>query len=183
MIRVNLAPATTRRRRPLLAVPRFSLGWAFLLLYLVTAAGAGAYWWTLTSEEDRLTAEIARISRELDVLRTVTRQAPDVKARLAELRQRIQVIETLTRNQDRPLRLLDAFADMVPPDLWVTGFEDRGPVLRVTGTAFSTVAVSDLMANLRRSGRFAEVDIVVARQDASRTPRLVTFEITCRFES
>ena len=39
------------------------------------------------------------------------------------------------------------------------------------------------MQNLRASGRFKEVDIVVARQEITKTPRFVTFEVTCRFES
>ena len=61
--------------------------------------------------------------------------------------------------------------------------EEKGNVLKVAGAAFSPVAVSDLMANLRASGKFKEVDIVVSRQDLAKTPRLVTFEVTCRFES
>jgi len=79
--------------------------------------------------------------------------------------------------------MFDAFASVVPNDLWVTRMEEKGNILKVTGTAFSAVAVSDLMANLRASGKFKEVDIVVSRQDLGKTPRLVTFEVTCRFES
>jgi len=40
-----------------------------------------------------------------------------------------------------------------------------------------------LMTNLRASGKFKDVDIVVSRQDLAKVPRLVTFEVTCRFES
>jgi hypothetical protein len=38
------------------------------------------------------------------------------------------------------------------------------------------------MANLRASGKFKEVEIVVSRQDLGKSPQLVTFEVTCRFE-
>jgi Tfp pilus assembly protein PilN len=78
--------------------------------------------------------------------------------------------------------LFDALADMVPRELWLNTLEERGSTLKISGTAYSPTAVADFMANLRASGRFKDVDILVSRQDLSRTPRQVTFEVTCRFE-
>jgi hypothetical protein len=37
------------------------------------------------------------------------------------------------------------------------------------------------MSNLRRGGKFLDVDITVAKQDVSKSPSPVTFEVTCRF--
>jgi Tfp pilus assembly protein PilN len=183
MIRINLTPTGARSRTSFrLRMPTLNLGIGFLLLYAGVSGAVGWYWWTLNAQKTQLTAGIDRGTAELATLKTVIGQSGKVKAQLAELRQRIQVIGDLTRNQGRPIMLLDAFVDAVPPDLWITGLEERTRVLKVTGTAFSTTAVSDFMANLRRSGKFKEVDIVVARQDLNKTPRLVTFEVTCRFE-
>ena len=41
--------------------------------------------------------------------------------------------------------------------------------------------VMDMVQTLRR--RFKDVDLIVSRQDITKTPRMVTFEVTCRFES
>jgi len=79
--------------------------------------------------------------------------------------------------------MLDAFADVVPRDLWITSMEEKGSQLKLNGTAYSTTAVSDLMSNLRSSGKFKDIDLVVSRQDLAKTPSVVTFEVTCRFES
>jgi hypothetical protein len=38
------------------------------------------------------------------------------------------------------------------------------------------------MSNLKSSGRFKDVDIVISRQAIDKTPRLVTFEVTCKIE-
>jgi hypothetical protein len=38
------------------------------------------------------------------------------------------------------------------------------------------------MTNLRKTGKFKDVDIVITRQDLARPNPLVTFEVTCRFE-
>ena len=88
----------------------------------------------------------------------------------------------MARNQARPVYLLDAMADTLPPDLWLTRLEERGPSLRIAGTTYSSVALSDFMANLKASGRFKDVDLVDAKQDLSKSPRTITFEVTCRFE-
>lgn len=183
MIRINLAPTTARRRGIRLALPSPNLGMLFGLVYLVAALGVGAYWWSLSATESRLTAEVDRASKELATLKATIGQGAKVKEQAAELRKRVQVIDELTKNQTRPIQLLDAFVDVVPRDLWITGFEDRGSSLRVTGSASSPTAVADFMSNLRTSGKFKDVDLVVSRQDLAKTPSPVTFEITCRFEA
>lgn len=183
MIRINLAPSGAGpRARFRLQLPSPNLGLLFLALYVAAAAGVGLYWWRLSSEQARLTAEIAVAQNELATLRAIVGQSDQVKAQVAELRHRVQTIQELTKNQRRSIQLFDAFVDVVPADLWITGLEEKGAVLKVMGTAFSTTSVADLMANLRRSGRFKEVDISLARQDLTKNPRLVTFEVTCRFE-
>lgn len=183
MIRINLAPSVQRRRAAGgLRLPSINLGALFLVAYVAVGAGLTGWWWSLRGEERHLRAEIDTMNRELTTLRTITGQTPQVKTQVAELRQRLQVIQELTKHQDRPLALLDAFADMVPKDLWISALEEKGTTLTVRGTAFSTTAVADFMQNLRQSGRFKDVDIVVARQDLTKPTRLVTFEVTCRYE-
>jgi type IV pilus assembly protein PilN len=183
MIRINLAPSGERRPAALaLRMPSLNLGVVFLILYLAAGTGLTAWWWSLRSEERSLAAGIEAMNRELARLRAITGQTAQVKAQVAELRQRLQVIEQLTKHQDRPLALLDAFVDAVPKDLWITALEEKGMTLTVKGTAFSTTAVADFMQNLRQSGRFKDVDILVARQDLTKPARQVTFEVTCRYE-
>lgn len=184
MIKINLLPPERRagRRAPEVRLPRFNLGLLFLIVYLVAGGGAALYWWTLRDEAARLGAEVDRDQRELATLKAQLTDLTRVKAEAADMQKRVATITELTRAQDRPLKLLDAFLDAVPADLWVTSLEERGGLLKVTGTSYSTAAVSAFMANLRRSGKFKDVDILVARQDLSKTPSPVTFEITCRFE-
>ena len=184
MIRINLAPRRERRgRRGLhLALPQLNLGVLFGLVAVALAAGLGNYWWNLAREEQRLTAEVEAGARELAGLKAAVGQAGKIKDQLADHQARLKAIQVLTKDQSRPLLLVDAFADAVPADLWITGLEEKGAVLRVTGSAFSPTAVANLMAALRKSGRFKDVDIVLSKRDLEKTPSLVTFEVTCRFE-
>lgn len=184
MIRINLAPDAKRRRVgfTLPTLPAFNLGWLFLIVYVVAAGGLGAWWWTLSGEESTLTQEIDKKNKELAQLKATLGQGANVKAQVEELRKRLAVLEVLTKGQARPIVLVDAFANMIPKDLWITGIEDRNQVLRISGSAFSTTAVADFMQNLRNSGKFKDVDITISRRDLARPSPLVTFEVTCRFE-
>ena len=188
MIRINLAPERARRRRVGLglnlnfSLPAFNLGWLFGIVYLVALLGVGGYWWMLKLSEDRLRSEIAAAKREIDVLRVQIGQENKNKEMATELRKRIAIIETLTKNQGRSILLVDAFASAVPAELWITVIEEKNASLKITGAATSPVAVSTFMSNLRTSGKFKDVDIVISRQDLARTTPQVTFEVTCRFE-
>ncbi|OLC16338.1 MAG: hypothetical protein AUH29_05335 [Candidatus Rokubacteria bacterium 13_1_40CM_69_27] len=190
MIKINLAPLDRRRRRRAgfqladfqFALPSFNLGVLFAVVYIAVVVIIGGYWWYRASTASRLAAQIETDQRELASLKATIGQGAKIKEQLADLQNRIKAIQELTKNQGRPIQLLDAFLDTVPPDLWITSLEEKTSMLRVSGTAYSTTAVADFMANLRRSGKFKDVDILVARQDLAKNPRPVTFEVTCRFE-
>jgi Tfp pilus assembly protein PilN len=98
------------------------------------------------------------------------------------LERRVNAIELVARHQTRPVYLLDAVLDTLPKDLWLTRMEEKGAQLRFAGTAYSATALSDFMANLKASGKFKDVDIVDAKQDLTKSPRLITFEVVTRFE-
>ena len=189
MIRINLAPERARRRRGMglglslsFSLPAFNLGWLFGIVYVAAVLGIGGYWWTLKLTESRLRTEIGAAKREIEVLKAQIGQENKMKEMAAELRKRIAVIETLTKNQARSIQLVDTFANAVPPDLWITVMEEKNAALKISGAATSTVAVSNFMTNLRNSGKFKDIDIVVSRQDLARPSPQVTFEVTCRFE-
>jgi Tfp pilus assembly protein PilN len=185
VIRINLAPVETRRRRgagftlPTLPI---GLGLLFGVLYVVAVLGVGYSWWGMLSEKSRLIADNDRTAKEIDTLKATLGQGANVKAQLADVRQRVKVIEELVQGQGRPVLMLDAFVDTVPRDLWITSFEDKGVTLKVVGTAYSTRAVSEFMNNLKQSGKFKDIDILISRQDLNKNPVVVTFELTCRFE-
>jgi Tfp pilus assembly protein PilN len=187
MIRINLAPETGGRRRTVaLSSFKFSLpsldvltlGGVACVVVIVALFG---YITVLKRTEDRLQREIVAATQELSVLKARIGQLGRVKEQYMELQKRIEALQAIIKDQTRPIYMFDAFADMIPRDLWITGLEESASKLKLRGSAFSTTAVSDFMTNLKASGRFKEVDIIVSRQDFSKPPRLVTFEVTCEF--
>jgi Tfp pilus assembly protein PilN len=181
MIKINLAPPPTKRRVAV-AVPGFNLGILFGVLSLVLLGGLGAWWWLVSAEVARLTREISENQKEEARLRAVIAEGQRFKRLKEELERRVNAIELVTRSQTRPVYLLDAVADLLPRDLWLTRMEEKGPQLRFAGTTFSSVALAEFMANLKASGKFKDVDLLESRQDLTKSPRLITFEVVCRAE-
>jgi len=178
MIKVNLAPPTTKRpRRAAGGGTELNLGLLFGGILAALLVIIGGWWLTMSLESRRLTAEIENNRREIERLKPII-----AAGQRDELERRLNAIETVARNQARPVYLLDAMADTLPPDLWLTRLEERGQSLRIGGTTYSSVALSDFMSNLKASGRFKDVDLVDAKQDLAKSPRTITFEVTCRFE-
>lgn len=184
MIRINLAPPETRRRRPGagISLPSFNLGILFAIVYVAAIGGIGYYFMGLAAEEAKVTREVDKLTADLAVLKQKVGAGANVKGQLADVKRRVAVLDELTKGQGKPVAMLDAFIDTVPRDLWITALEQKESNVKLSGTAFSTTAVSDFLANLKSSGKFKDVDITISRQAIDKTPATVTFEVTCKFE-
>jgi type IV pilus assembly protein PilN len=181
MIRINLAPPSGKKGvgRSLLSS---NLGMLFGAAALALVVGLGGWWWSLSAEIKRLNTEIAENKKEADRLKVIIAEGQRFQRDKEMLEHRVNAIELVARRQTRPVYLLDAVLDTLPKDLWLTRMEEKGTQLRFAGTTYSATALSDFMANLKASGTFKDVDIVDAKQDLTKSPRLITFEVVTRFE-
>ena len=130
MIKVNLAPPTTKRpRRATGGGGELNLGLLFGGILAALVLIIGGWWLSISLESRRLTAEIENNRRELDRLKPIIAAGQRYRRERDELERRLNAIETVARNQARPVYLLDAMADTLPPDLWLTRLEERGPAV------------------------------------------------------
>src|SRR2546430_13899706 len=109
MIRITLAPGGKRRRGvgvslPRSALPSLNLGTLFAVLYVVLVVGIAAYWWALSSQQARLTAEIAAGPTELEHLRAIIAKGNAVKGQATHPKRRPAVPAERLDNQGRRVR-------------------------------------------------------------------------------
>jgi type IV pilus assembly protein PilN len=179
VIKINLAPPTTKTRR---AGAGVNLGLIFGPLGALLVIALAAYGWVLSADVGLLQADIQQSQREIARLKPIIAEGQRYRHEKEELERRVNAIEIVARNQARPTYLLDALADALPKDLWLTRVEEKSQQLKLSGTTFSSVTLSDFMTNLKASGKFKEVDLVESRQDLGKTPRTITFQVVCQFE-
>ena len=184
MIKINLAPPPTKTHREPAFTARHDvdLGLVFGLLLTAIFGALGVHWWRVSLDIASLSEEIARNEQERTRLAEAIVEGQRVKRDGEELERRVNALERVARGQARPVHLLSAMAEVVPPELWLTRVEEKGQQIRLAGAAYASEILADFMANLKASGRFKEVDLVESRQDLTKSPRLITFEVSCRFE-
>jgi Tfp pilus assembly protein PilN len=180
VIKINLAPLTTKTHRE--TGSGVNLGTIFGGLTALLLVGLGAYWWMLSSDVSGIRQEMEQNQAEVARLKPIIAEGQRYRREKEELERRVNAIEVVARDQARPTYLMDALSDTLPSELWLTRVEEKNTQLRLAGTTYSSVALSDFMANLKASGRFKEVDLVESRQDLTKSPRTITFEVACRFE-
>lgn len=186
MIKINLLPAPPRRVIPITLPALPWLGILFAFLFVVVLGGLGRDWYMKGQEATQLAAEKSQLETQLKSLEAVIAKGRAFRQKALDLEKRLAAIELISQNKARPVRLLDALADAIPGGLWLVGLDekpdkDKGNLLRMTGAASSYTAVADFMSNLRRSEKFKDVDLLVSRQDLTKTPPLVNFEVICTF--
>ena len=96
------------------------------------------------------------LTRQLETLKVAVTEGNRYKAERDDLEKRVVAVEELTRNQTRPIYFLDALADAIPRDLWITGTSERDRIFHFNGTAYSSTAV----AGLSSSKRLGDIEVL-----------------------
>jgi Tfp pilus assembly protein PilN len=140
------------------------------------------YWYRLDHQGKAIAAQMKTAEQK-------NRELADVKARFLErqtqadaYKRRVDVIDQLRANQAGPVNLLAMMGETVnnTEAVWLTQMDDTGSSVNVEGTALSTDAVANLIANLQKTGYFRTVEIKETYQDEQiKDMQAFQFTLTC----
>lgn len=168
MIRINLLRAAPAPERARLSPASSLVPLACAAVLLLSAAGIGWWYWTLSREQTQMAADLSTARQEADRLKTVIAEVGRFEARQQQLRERVGLIEQLRSNQTVPVRLVDAVSRSLPDLLWLTHIKQTGADLVIEGRSSTLLALSDLVANLATSGVFdRQVELVDSQAEPS----------------
>jgi len=119
------------------------------------------------------------------------RELSDVKAKYLErqkqadsYKRRVDVIDQLRASQSGyPMNLLNTIGDTVnnTEAVWLITMKDQGANVAIDGTALSTDAVANLIANLQKTGYFSNIEIKETYQDNQvKDMQAFQFSLTCQ---
>jgi Tfp pilus assembly protein PilN len=178
MIKINLletAKGKGKRGGASVSMPTMEMGdmGSPKLKVLVVVVLAGlfnlGYWY-------RLDHQSQAIARQMKSAEQKNRELADVKAKFMDrqnqanaYKRRVDVIDGLRANQTGPVNLLAMLGETVnnTEAVWLSSMDDTGPTVKLQGTALSTDAVANLIANLQKTGFFKSVEIDETYQDES----------------
>jgi Tfp pilus assembly protein PilN len=140
------------------------------------------YWYRLNQQEKAIAVQMKVAERK-------NRELADVKARYMErqtqanaYKRRVDVIDGLRAGQAGPVNLLAMLGETVnnTEAVWLSKMDDSGPSVNLEGTALSTDAVANLIANLQKTGFFRSVEIKETFQDDTiKDMQAFQFTLTC----
>jgi Tfp pilus assembly protein PilN len=137
----------------------------------------------------RLDHQTKAIATRMKVAEQKNRELADVKARFLErqtqannYKRRVDVIDGLRQSQTGPVNLLAMMGETVnnTEAVWLSKMDDQGTSVNLEGTALSTDAVANLIANLQKTGFFKTVEIKETFQDDTiKDMQAFQFTLTC----
>ena len=191
MIKINLletAKGKGKRGGSSPAMPSMEMGdmgspkLKILAVLVVAGLFNLGYWY-------RLDHQAKAIAANMKVAEQKNRELADVKARFLErqtqannYKRRVDVIDGLRASQSGPVNLLAMLGETVnnTEAVWLSKMDDSGPSVNLEGTALSTDAVANLIANLQKTGFFKNVEIKETFQDDSiKDMQAFQFTLTC----
>jgi len=172
------APAMPTMEMGDLGSPRLKV----LVVVLVAGLLNFGYWYRLDRQGKAIAAQMAAAEQK-------NRELSDVKARFMErqrqadnYKRRVDVIDSLRAGQAGPVNLLAMLGETVngTEAVWLRKMDDTGASLSLEGTALSTDAVANLIANLQKTGFFKAVEIKETFQDETiKDMQAFQFALTC----
>ncbi len=153
-----------------------------LVVLLIAGALNFGYWYRLDQQSKSIAKQMAAAEQK-------NRELSDVKARYLErqrqadnYKRRVDVIDSLRAGQAGPVNLLAMLGETVngTEAVWLSKMDDTGASVNLEGTALSTDAVANLIANLQKTGFFKTVEIKETFQDdAIKDMQAFQFTLTC----
>jgi len=191
MIRINLletAKGKGKRAGSGPSMPAMEMGdmgspklKVLVVLVLVGLFNLG-YWYRLNNVAQDL-------AKKMKVQEQKNRELADVKAKFLDrqnqanaYKRRVDVIDGLRNNQTSPVILLAMLGETVnnTEAVWLSKMDDTGSSVNLEGTALSTDAVANLIANLQKTGFFKSVEIKETWQDDQiKDMQAFQFTLTC----
>jgi Tfp pilus assembly protein PilN len=191
MIRINLLETSKgkgKRGSSGPAMPSMEMGdmgspkLKVLVVILVAGALNFGYWYRLDRQGKSIAAQMQAAEQK-------NRELSDVKARYLErqtqannYKRRVDVIDSLRAGQAGPVNLLAMLGETVngTEAVWLRSMDDTGASVSLEGTALSTDAVANLIANLQKTGYFKTVEIKETFQDDQiKDMQAFQFTLTC----
>ena len=189
MIRINLLslPRSKRGKRTVVAAPAVAgsgpnLMVAALVVIVLTAAVNLGWWYKLTHESRRIAADMVKAEKENRELLQVKTRVEQKNKQVDQYQRRVDVIDRLRAQQSGPKDLLTMIGDTVNSTdaVWLNKMNDDGANISIEGTALSIDAVANLMANLKHTGCFKNVEMKESYQDDQvRSMQAFVFTLVC----
>ena len=179
MIKINLLPLRAAKKKET-AIQQIAIFCASLLL--VAAIVASMYVvkrMQITSTQNDITVA----NNKINELKKKIGKIQELKTLKDEVRKKLDVMEQLRKNKTGPAHRLATLSDITPDQLWLTGYSESGPAIKISGLATNEDLIAAFMRSLEGSADYMGVELIVSEQIESGGTKLKRFELSCKLRT
>ncbi len=152
----------------------YLLGIAFALVTI------GIFWQNQNSRIKEFNSEITHWNAELKKIDKTVKKVDEAKAKKKRITHILKSIRILKAHQTDPAQLLDKININLPPEVWLTRFEETDTTVLLEGYSFSDPAIAVFMKNLEKlSVHFTGIGLIETRQAKVSGEKVRKFSIQC----
>src|SRR5579864_5259004 len=140
------------------------------------------YWYRLDNQSKAIATKMQEAEKKNRELADVKAKFLDRQNQASIYQRRVDVIKKLQDGQTGPVNLMAMMGETVnnTEAVWLSKMDDQGANVNLEGTALSTDAVANLIANLQKTGFFRNVEIKETFQDEQvKEMQAFQFTLTC----
>jgi len=179
MIKINLLPLRAARKKET-AVQQIAI---FCISLLLVAVVVVSMYVVKRIQIATTQSEIAVANNRINELKAKIGKLEELKALKEQVRKKLDVLAQLRKNKTGPAHRLATLSDNTPDQLWLTGYSESGPAIRITGMATSEELIAAFMRNLEASADYMGVELIVSEQAESGGAKLKRFELSCKLRT
>lgn len=179
MIKINLLPIRAARKKET-AIQQFIIFCASLVLVAVIVAGMYTFKQMQISSTKN---DIAEANHKINELKAKIGKLQELKTLKEQVKKKLDILAQLRKNKTGPAHRLATLSDITPDQLWLTGYGENGPAIKISGIAYTEDLIAAFMRSLEASTDFMGAELVVSEQIDSGGTKLKRFEITCKLRT
>ncbi|MBN2493536.1 MAG: PilN domain-containing protein [Deltaproteobacteria bacterium] len=145
MIKINLLPIRAARKR------EYVVQQLILFAILILGGIVGIYLFS-SSMEDKIEQEkvkIASTKQQIEQYKKAIGQVERYKGLEEQLNRKLEIIESLIKGKTGPVRVLDKLSTIIPKQVWLTSWTDKGGLVSVKGEALKHKYVAEFVSLLK----------------------------------
>lgn len=178
MIKINLLPVRAAKKKET-AIQQLALAGVVIvsIAIIVTALYA-----VKRAQVTAAKADIASAKSKISELKAKIGKLEELKTLKEQVIKKLEVLSQLRKNKTGPAKRLSSLSDSTPDKLWLTGYNESGDIVKLSGIAFSEELIAQFMRALEASNDFMAVELVVSEQTVVAGTKLKKFSLSLKLE-
>jgi type IV pilus assembly protein PilN len=179
MIKINLLPVRAAKKKET-AVQQVTI---FCVSLIVVFVVVGALYAVKLGQISSTKNDISSANTKINELKVRIGKLEELKTLKTQVKKKLDVLSELRKNKTGPAQRLATISDIVPDQLWLTGYTESGEAIKISGIAFTEELIAQFMRSIQASNDFTGVELVVSEQKEVAGNKVKSFELSCRLKS